>query len=29
MLLIKIKKQDLLRNGKNISHCIAYLREYV
>ena len=28
MLLIKIKQQDLLPDGKNISDSIAYLREY-
>ena len=29
MLLIKIIKQDLLPDGKNISDSIAYLREYI
>ena len=29
MLLIKIKQQDLLHDGKNISDSIAYLREYI
>ena len=30
MLLIKIKQQDLLRDGKNISDSTAYiLREYI
>ena len=29
MLLIKIKRQDLLPNGKNISYSIAYLQEYI
>ena len=28
MLLINIKQQDLLPDGKNISDSIAYLREY-
>ena len=29
MLLIKVKRKDLLRDGKNISDSIAYLQEYV
>ena len=29
MLLIKIKRQDLLPDGKNISDSIAYLQEYI
>ena len=31
MLLIKIKQQDLLRDGKNISDSVAYFmsREYI
>ena len=29
MLLIKIKQQDFLPDGKSISDSIAYLREYI
>ena len=29
MLLIKIKRQDLSHDGKNIPDSIAYLQEYV
>ena len=29
MLLIKIKRQDLLSDGKNVSDSIAYLQEYI
>ena len=29
MVLIKIKRQDLLPDGKNISDSIAYLQEYM
>ena len=29
MLLIKIKQQDLLPDGKNMFDSIAYLREYI
>ena len=29
MLQIKIKQQDLLADGKNISDSIAYLGEYI
>ena len=29
MLLIKIKRQDLLPDGENISDSISYLEEYI